>query len=232
MPRAATGSGKFFAAALAAGVAGQTARAQVPTLLTRPPATNVVAAPRSGPVSLTFSQAITASPAANLRGKRPGTLSGGGPTTLSFAASQGFAPGERVSVTVPNTLTNTIGTRASKQVYQFTAAIGGPGRGFFLDTTEVAWRVSRDQLLGDIDHDGAPDLAFTTGNVQGLDIYLNHGIFGVPFLPTAAPPNTGGRRARCCALPISTPTATSTWLRARLPIPARSYRCASTGARA
>ncbi|MDO7877543.1 FG-GAP-like repeat-containing protein [Hymenobacter sp. ASUV-10] len=162
-------------------LANTVARAQAPVLLTRQPARNAVAAPRSGPVSLTFSQPITAASAANLRvdgnqlrGKRPGTIGGGGTATLSFTPSQSFAPGERVSVTVPGTLANAAGTGTSKQVYQFTAATGGAGRGFFLDTTEVAWTNSRDQLLGDIDNDGDLDLLTSIG-LYGMFSFLNDG---------------------------------------------------------
>ena len=89
------------------------ARAQAPAVTTLLPARQAVAAPRLGPVTANLTQAITASSAANLRvygnqvrGRRLGTVSGGGTTSLSFAPAQAFAPGERVSVTVPNTLTN------------------------------------------------------------------------------------------------------------------------------
>ena len=157
------------------------AEAQAPAVTTLFPARQAVAAPRSGPVTVNFTQAITASSAANLRvygnqvrGRRPGTVSGGGTASLSFAPAQAFAPGERVSVTVPNTLTNAAATGAIRQVYQFTAATAGAGRGFFLDTTEVARTNSRDQLLGDIDNDGDLDLLTTIG-LFGVYSYFNNG---------------------------------------------------------
>ena len=157
------------------------AQAQTPMVNSLLPARNAVAAPRSGPVTVGFSQSITAASAPNLRvygsqvrGKRPGTISGGGTAKLSFAPTQAFAAGERVSVTVPNTITNAAGTGASRQVYQFTAATGGAGRGFFLDTTEVASTNSRDQLLGDIDGDGDLDLLTSIG-LFGMHSYLNNG---------------------------------------------------------
>ena len=66
------------------------------------PARNAIPAPRSGPVTVGFSQSITAASAPNLRvygsqvrGKRPGTISGGGTAKLSFAPTQVFATGER-----------------------------------------------------------------------------------------------------------------------------------------
>nr|WP_214607025.1 FG-GAP-like repeat-containing protein [Hymenobacter arizonensis] len=145
------------------------------------PARHAVAAPRLGPVSLTFTQAITAASATNLRvygnqarGRRPGTMSGGNTATLNFAPTQAFMPGERVSVTVPNTLTNAAGIGASRQVYQFMAATGGTGGGFFLDTTEIAHTNSRDQVLGDIDNDGDLDL-LTSAGLYGMYSYFNDG---------------------------------------------------------
>ena len=166
---------------LVAGLSQATAQAQAPAVSSLLPARNAVAAPRTGPVSLTFTQAITAASApalrvygSQLRGKRPGTLSGGGTTTLSLAPTQSFAAGERVSVTVPNTLVNGAGTAVARQVYQFTAGTGGGGRGFFLDTTEVAYTTTRDQLLGDIDNDGDLDL-LTSNGLFGMFSYLNNG---------------------------------------------------------
>ncbi|MBD2723140.1 FG-GAP-like repeat-containing protein [Hymenobacter armeniacus] len=157
------------------------ALAQAPTVTVLQPARQAVAAPRSGPVTVSFSQPISAASAPNLkvygsqlRGKRPGTVSGGGTSILSFAPTQPFAAGERVSVTVPNTLTSGAGTGAAKQVYQFTAATGGPGKGFFLDTTEVTYTNSRDMLLGDIDNDGDLDLLSNIG-LFGMYSFLNNG---------------------------------------------------------
>ena len=80
------------------------AQAQTPMVNSLLPARNAVAAPHSGLVTLGFSQSITAASAPNLRvygsqvrGKRPGTISEGGTTKLSFAPTQAFAAGERVS---------------------------------------------------------------------------------------------------------------------------------------
>lgn len=160
---------------------GQSARAQAPDITTLAPARNSVAAPVAGPVAVGFTQAITAASAPNLRvygsqrrGRRPGVLSGGGTANLSFAPTQAFAPGERVSVTVPATLLNATGSGAARQVYQFTAATGGTGHGVFTDTAVVARTHSRDQVLGDIDNDGDLDL-LTTAGLYAVSAFRNDG---------------------------------------------------------
>ncbi|MET4074605.1 FG-GAP-like repeat-containing protein [Hymenobacter sp. UYCo722] len=163
------------------------ARAQT-TILSRQPGRNAVAAGRAVPVSIVFSQAIAPGTAAGLRvygsalrGLRPGTLAGGGSNTLTFSPAQGFAPGESVSVSVPSSLTSTGGAAVTRQVYQFTAATGGPGRGFFLDTAVVGNTTSRDQLLADMDNDGDLDL-ITTGGLYGCRVFANDGAGHFSFL--------------------------------------------------
>ena len=156
------------------------AQAQV-TVLSRQPARHAVAVPRTAPVVVGFSQPITAASAAGLRvqgtqrqGRRAGSVSGGGTATLTFTPSQGYAPGEVLSVSVPTSLAGTGGGAVARQVYQFTAATGGAGRGFFLDTARVGNTSSRDQVLGDLDNDGDLDLV-TTGALFGCRVFLNDG---------------------------------------------------------
>ena len=74
---------------------------------------------------------------------------------------------------MPNTITNTAGSGDSRQVYQFTAATGRAGVGFFLNTTEVASTNSRAQLLGGIDGDDDIDL-LTSIDLFGMHYYLNN----------------------------------------------------------
>ena len=156
------------------------ASAQV-SVLSRQPARHAVAVPRDAPVSVSFSQPVSAATAGNLRvfgnlrrGRRAGSVSGGGTSTLTLTPGPAFAPGEVLSVSLPATLTSTGGLAVARQVYQFTAATGGAGRGFFGDTTVVGNTGSRDQLLGDLDNDGDLDLV-TTGALYGCRIFLNNG---------------------------------------------------------
>jgi len=164
----------------AGGLLSSPAWAQV-TVTSRQPARHAVAAARNAAVTIGFSQAIGAATAPNLRvygsllqGRRAGSVAGGGTAMLTFTPSVGFAPGEAVSVSVPPTLASTAGTAATRQVYQFAAATGGTGRGFFADTTIVGNTGNRDQVLGDVDGDGDLDL-ITTGSLYGCRIFLNNG---------------------------------------------------------
>ncbi|MCI1188057.1 FG-GAP-like repeat-containing protein [Hymenobacter sp. DH14] len=159
---------------------GLAAQAQV-TVMSRQPARHAVAAPRSSAVGVGFSQAISAASAGNLRvysaqrgGRLAGSLSGGGTAALSFAPGQAFMPGDVLSVSLPASMLSTGGTALARQVYQFTAATGGGGKGFFGDTTVVGNTGNRDQVLGDLDNDGDLDLV-TTGALYGCRIFLNNG---------------------------------------------------------
>ena len=151
------------------------------TVITQQPARHAVAAPRASAISVGFSQAISAASAANLRvysaqrgGKLAGSISGGGTATLVFTPSQAFVAGDALSVSLPASLVSTGGTALARQVYQFAAATGGSGRGFFGDTTVVGNTGNRDQVLGDLDNDGDLDL-ITTGALYGCRVYTNNG---------------------------------------------------------
>ncbi|RZK44080.1 MAG: hypothetical protein EOO59_22080, partial [Hymenobacter sp.] len=88
------------------------------------PGRNALAVARTAPVQLSFGAAVTAATAGNLRifgnqlrGRRPGTLTGGGTATLTFAPSPAFAPGEQLSVSVPGTMLTANGGVVRPQVY-------------------------------------------------------------------------------------------------------------------
>ena len=150
-------------------------------MTSRQPARNATATPRSTAVTVGFSQAISATSANNLRvfsaqrgGRLAGSVGGGGTTSLTLAPGQPFVAGDVLNVSLPASLTSTGGTALARQVYQFTAATGGGGRGFFGDTTVVGNTGNRDQVLGDLDNDGDLDLV-TTGALYGCRFFLNDG---------------------------------------------------------
>jgi hypothetical protein len=112
------------------------AEAQV-AAASRQPARHLVAVAHSTNVTVGFAQAIAAAAAPNpkvyrelLGGKRPGRVAGGGTTrALAFTPNLAFAPDKLLSVSEPAFLTSTSGATVARQVYQFTAATSGVGRG-------------------------------------------------------------------------------------------------------
>ncbi len=171
---------------------GGTALAQ-PTLTTLTPARNQSAAPRAAAVQLTFTEAITAASAPNLRlfshqrggqliRTGQGPLTGGGTSTLTFTPSKPFRPGETLYLTVPPTLLGPAGLAAVPLVAQFTAATGGSGQGR-LEIPDQGAEVTVENgpfglTTGDLDGDG--DLDLVTANYGGgpgstVSLRLNDG---------------------------------------------------------
>jgi len=158
---------------------GTPVQAQAPTITARTPARNAVASPVVGPVSVQFSAPIDAATAANVRvfgnqrrGQRPGTVSGGGTTSLSFQPAQPFAPGEQASVTVPATVMGTNGVAARPEVYQFYAAAGAGPADFAGGPTLPLPGQPGSVVAGDVDNDGDVDLVTANGTAS---IRLNDG---------------------------------------------------------
>jgi hypothetical protein len=175
-----------------------------PTVSTRTPVRNDLNAARTTNVSLTFSQAITAATADNLvvqgsllRGKRPGTYTpaSGSSATVTFNPTQDFAPGEVLTVTVPNTMKNASNVGAVKQVYQFTAATGGTGRGIFGGGSAVPINTNNSTPFilrpGDVDNDGDADFVLISGFQDEVKVLFNNGTGGFSVGSTLNIPGGG-----------------------------------------
>jgi len=164
--------------------------AQTPVVTALSPARNQRSVPATSPVSVTFSQAISAASAGNVRvysSRRggqlvrsgSGTVSGGGTTQVSFAPAQAWQPGETVSVSVPPTVQSAAGTAAAPHVFQFTAAAGSSGGGSF--ASGYGSEVTMGQVYpnavttGDVDGDGDLDLLTTISSQDRIRIDLNNG---------------------------------------------------------
>ena len=135
------------------------------TFVSSIPARQALTGSLTGPIRLTFSGPVT-DPAAIrvntnlLRGQRAGTLSGAGTNQVEFRPTQPFAPGERVSVSVPASVSR------PAQVLEFRAAAGrgravfGPPQTASPDTNSYPAAV----VAGDVDNDGDVDLIIGEGS--------------------------------------------------------------------
>ena len=163
---------------------GGPARGQAPSLTSFTPAANARAVPRTARVAATFSQPLTAGSAGALKifSSQRGGLRGGGTAvvagnTLTFApTAYDFRPGETVQYTVTRAAASSTGALATPKVGQFTAAVGGTGRGTFANAPDVAVAGGpAAAALGDVDGDGDPDLV-TANAASGLvGVALNTG---------------------------------------------------------
>ena len=150
--------------------------AQAPVITSVIPMANARATARTSPVTVSFSQPLTAASAGALkvfssqrgglrtRATTPAVVSG---SALSFApTAYPFMPGETVQYSVTTAAADSGGALARGRVGQFTAAVGGTGTGNFQGGsdsdvgTNVWW-----ETLGDLDGDG--DLDLLTANLSG-----------------------------------------------------------------
>lgn len=142
--------------------------AQAPVITTVAPAPNAQAVARTAPLTVSFSQPLTAASAGALqvfsslggrrtRGATPAVVSG---NTLSFAPGpRPYWPGEAVQYTVTTAATGSGGALAKPWVGQFRAAVGGPGRGYLQAGTPVQIGTGTTYLLtGDLNADGNLDV--------------------------------------------------------------------------
>ncbi len=132
---------------------------QGPVLQSTNPARQTLVGNRNGPVQLTFSGPV-ANPAAirvngdQRRGQLTGAFSGAGTRQIAFQSAQPFAPGERVSVTVPASVSS------PAQVIEFRMA-AGRGQATFGSPVMVGSPLNTQPTVavaGDLDNDGDIDL--------------------------------------------------------------------------
>jgi predicted nucleotidyltransferase len=175
--------------------------AQAPVLTGLTPLANATAAPRTAPLTATFSQALTPTSASALQvfsaqrgGLRtrltPATVSG---NTLAFApTAYPFLPGETVQYTITTAATGSGGALARPWVGQFTAAVGSVNTGNYTNTpapmplVRVNYAPSS-VALGDVDNDGDVDLLIATYGT--INVRLNDGLG--TFTGTQAVPVSG-----------------------------------------
>jgi hypothetical protein len=143
----------------------------------------------NGGVRMVFTQTLSNDAASrgalrlfsNQRGGRlTGSASVSG-TTLSFIPTTPFRPGETVAATLTTAVRSSTNSLAMPQVYQFTTATSGTGRGFFRPGASVGTsRVPSSLATGDVDGDGDLDVvvATTFSNINAnsmVSVRLNGG---------------------------------------------------------
>lgn len=170
--------------ATAAGVLASLAgAAQSFTVSTLAPARNARAAAVGTDVAITFSQAVSAATASGVQvfsaqggGRRTGGYATSG-RTLTFNPAADFRAGETVMASIPATVQSNGGTAASPQVYQFTTAATGTGRGNFLPVGPAVGLPGRptSATTADLDGDGDLDLLATDQDGLAVSIRLNNG---------------------------------------------------------
>jgi hypothetical protein len=159
------------------------AAAQYPSVLTRTPSRNGRNVSPTAGVSLTFSEAISAttSPFVRIygsqsRGKRTFTTNGAGTAALSYQPTTPFAPGELVQVSVPASMRSAATNNTSRyETFQFRVASARAAATFTYPPDVTVGQLPVAVATADLDGDG--DIDFVTSNRTGnsLSVRLNNG---------------------------------------------------------
>lgn len=118
-------------------------------------------------------------------GKLSGIYTGDGTTALSFQPAANFKPGEKVEVTLTQSLTSTGGAELNQPyVYRFWIEAGA-GTGVFFDVQTISGQANAIALAaGDWEGDGDMDLAVANFGANQVRILTNDGTGNFSLLST------------------------------------------------
>lgn len=149
------------------------------------PARNARTTPLASSIAVTFSRPLSSTPLSSgvLRvvstqygGRLTGTASVSG-NTLTFQPTHAFKPGETILASVTRDVRSSDDSLLRKpQVYQFTTAVGGTGRGYYRPGSEVVTATAPSSVaVGDVDGDGDLDVVTANSGSSSVSVRLNGG---------------------------------------------------------
>jgi hypothetical protein len=171
------------------------AHSQSLTVSSLTPTRNALAAPRTSPVSVGFSQPLTNSAATqgSLRvfsqqsgGRKAGAVSVSG-NTLTLTPATPFQPGEKVFATVTKAVEGSSGMLATPQVFQFTTA-SATATGLFASPANGSVSVGsypNSVTVGDVDGDGDLDVLTANSSSNTVSVRFNNGAGVISSPPPA-----------------------------------------------
>ena len=144
-----------------------------PSISSLSPTRNANLATSATNVGVTFSQNISAATASGIKvfssqagGNKAGAYSTSN-AVVTFDPTTDFKAGETVFTTIPTSVQSTGGAaNTTKQVYQFTTATGGTGKGNLLPGSDLTNPGAGEVVAADFNGDGILDLADTGGGLQ------------------------------------------------------------------
>jgi hypothetical protein len=160
------------------------AAAQSPTVLARTPGRNACNVSPAAAVSLTFSEAISATTSPFVRiygersiGKRTFTTTGSGTANISYQPVQRFAPGELVQVTVPASMRSAATNSTGRyETFQFRVASSPAAATFTYPPNVPVGQLPVAIAAADLDGDGDVDFVSSNRGGNSLSVRLNIGL--------------------------------------------------------